>query len=199
MKLVVGLGNPGPRYETTRHNVGFLAVDRIVDRMKADGPFKQARAEVYKKDAFGTKVIIAKPQTFMNNSGQSVQELCSFYKVEPDDLIVLHDEVDLPPLGLKIKTGGGSAGHNGIKSIDQHLGAEGHEYHRIRIGVGKPSASQPGRDTADWVLSAFSQEELNQYDPLFDEIADAVDLCLQGKVKEAMNRFNRKLKSEETP
>jgi PTH1 family peptidyl-tRNA hydrolase len=188
MKLVVALGNPGPKYELTRHNVGWLALDRLIDDWGAKGPAKKERGEAWEATRFGEKVLLVKPQTFMNLSGQCVGPLFHFYKCTPEDLIVLHDEVDLPPMQLKIKTGGGTAGHNGLKSIDAALGAGKNGYHRVRIGVGK----NPERETADHVLGAYSDEELGQLDPVLDRVAQAVDLLLQGKSLEAQNQFNRK-------
>src|SRR5947209_2000372 len=123
MKLVVGLGNPGPRYETTRHNVGFLALDRLVEAWSAQGPKIQNSSEVFTAKVGGEPVLLVKPQTFMNNSGKGVAPLATFYKCAPTDVIVIHDEVDLKPLQIRIKSGGGSGGHNGLKSMDQFLGS----------------------------------------------------------------------------
>jgi PTH1 family peptidyl-tRNA hydrolase len=192
MKIVVGLGNPGAEYETTRHNAGFLAVDRLIDRWKAQGPSKQFHAEVYKADFRGEKTLLVKPQTFMNKSGQSIGEICTFFKVAPADVVVLHDDLDLPSMALRIKTGGGNGGHNGLKSLDAHLGSV--EYHRVRLGIGKPASAENTRtrETVDWVLEPYSQAELDQLDALLDNAAEAVELCIQNQVKEAMNRFNRR-------
>jgi len=194
MKLVVGLGNPGARYEVTRHNVGFLAVDRLIDRWKATGPSTQAKAEIFKATVGSEKTLLAKPQTFMNVSGVSVGELCTFYKIKPEDIIVIHDDLDLPAGSLRIKTGGGNGGHNGLKSIDQHLGNLGLNYHRVRIGIGRPD--HPEYDIADYVLENYSQAELNELDRLLDQVAEAIELCLKNQVKEAMNKFNQRTKNE---
>jgi PTH1 family peptidyl-tRNA hydrolase len=191
MKIIVGLGNPGPKYETTRHNVGFLAVDRLIERWRAPGPSDKYLAEIYSAERKGEKIALVKPQTFMNLSGKSVGPLFGFHKCKPGDMIVIHDEVDLKPLQLRIKTGGGTGGHNGLKSIDQHLGAGNTGYHRVRIGVGKPGPDRPGMDTADWVLGQFSDDELTAIDKLLDRVADAIEMILDGDVNGAMTKFNR--------
>lgn len=190
MKIIVGLGNPGSKYETTRHNVGWLALDRMIEDWKATGPKLQNQAEVWTATIAGEKVLLVKPQTFMNLSGRAVAPLMQFYKCEPSDLIVLHDELDLAPATLKIKTGGGNGGHNGLKSIDECLGSN--EYHRVRIGIGHSRDFNPHMDVADWVLSQFSQNECNDLDPLFDRVRDAAVLVMRGDLKKAMNDFNQK-------
>ena len=191
MKLVIGLGNPGPKYELTRHNVGFLAVDRLMDRWKAQGPTTKNQAEFFTARVNGESVGIVKPQTFMNLSGRSVGPLATFYKCEPSDLIVLHDELDLPPATFKIKTGGGAGGHNGLRSLDECLGAGKTGYHRIRIGVGQPLLPSGKRVAAEkHVLEPFTDEELAHLDTVFNEVADAVELILRGELTRAMNRYN---------
>jgi PTH1 family peptidyl-tRNA hydrolase len=191
MKLVVGLGNPGPKYELTRHNVGFLAVDRLIDRWKAEGPQQRQQAEVYMGRLDGRQVALIKPQTFMNLSGRAVGPLATFYKVDPQDMVVLHDELDLPPFALRIKTGGGPGGHNGIRSLDECLGAGRTGYHRIRIGIGQPLLPSGKRVSAEkHVLESFSDDELSTLNPLLDHVAEAVELVLRGEVTRAMNRFN---------
>lgn len=195
MKLIVGLGNPGLQYETTRHNVGFLLIDRLIDRWRTTGPSIQYQAETWKGALDAEKLLLIKPQTYMNRSGISVGSFVSFFKAKPADLIVIHDDLDLPAMSLRIKTGGGDGGHNGLKSIDQHLSSVGNGYHRIRIGIGRPLPLAPGaptRDIADYVLESYSQPELDLLDPILDQASTAVELCLRGQVKEAMNRFNRK-------
>jgi len=196
MKIVVGLGNPGPSYETTRHNAGFLAVDRLIDRWNAKGPSVREKGFVWEASVAGVKVLIIKPQTFMNVSGRCVAPIVGFFKIDSTDLIVLHDEVDLPTNALRIKTGGGAGGHNGIKSIDESLGAGKNGYHRIRIGVGRPS--HPGMETADHVLAQYSDNELTALDPLLDRIADAVEKILRGDIRGAMTEYNRKDKDQDT-
>jgi PTH1 family peptidyl-tRNA hydrolase len=191
MKVVVGLGNPGPRYETTRHNVGFLALDRLIERWSAQGPQKKHEAEIYTASVKGEKVLLIKPQTFMNLSGKSVAPVMAMHKCEPGDLLVLYDELDLKPRQIRIKTGGGAGGHNGIKSIDASLGALANNYHRLRIGIGHPRAMNLPIGPADYVLQQFSDGELELLDPLFDRIALAAEKVISGDVKAAQTEFNR--------
>jgi PTH1 family peptidyl-tRNA hydrolase len=197
MKMIVGLGNPGPKYETTRHNVGFLALDRLIERWNAQGPNTAYEGEIYTTSVGGEKVLLIKPQTYMNVSGRCVGPLFKFYKCQPTDMIVIHDDLDLNPITLRIKTGGGTGGHNGLKSIDEHLGAALNGYHRIRIGIGHPSkTSAPGaaRAVVDYVLQPFSDAELDNLDPLLDNVAEAVEKILRGDVRGAMTEFNREKK-----
>ena len=163
--LIVGLGNPGAEYAVTRHNVGFMAVDAIVG---AGALWKREKnALTTRTDVAGRAAILAKPQTFMNDSGHAVLALMTFYKIPLENLIVIHDDMDLPNGKLREKTGGGSAGHNGIKSIDA---AVGNEYRRIRIGVGHPRDFENPMDPADWVLGKFSPAQLGEIKTAIDEI-----------------------------
>jgi peptidyl-tRNA hydrolase, PTH1 family len=191
MKLVVGLGNPGPKYETTRHNVGFLAADRLIERWKARGPQTRNSGETYEAEVAGEKVLIVKPQTYMNKSGQCVGPIVQFFKLKPSDVVVLYDELDLKPLTMRIKTGGGAGGHNGIKSLDEGLGLANNGYHRIRIGIGHPRALNLKIQPVDYVLQQFSDQELEWLDPLLDRVAEATERVLSGDVKGAMTEFNR--------
>lgn len=156
MLLVVGLGNPGREYASHRHNVGFMAVDALADEVRAD-PFREkfsgqvARAEIAREQA-----ILLKPMTFMNGSGRSAQPAMAFYKVEPAQLVVIHDELDLPFGTVRLKLGGGHAGHNGLRSIMAHLGTG--DFGRIRIGIGRPPPTFSG-EVADYVLSSFDAIE----------------------------------------
>ncbi len=192
MKLVVGLGNPGPKYETTRHNAGFLALDRLIDRWSARGPTQKYQAELYQAEVKGEKVGLLKPQTFMNLSGRSVGPAFGFYKCAPKDLIVIYDELDLKPLSFRLKQGGGAGGHNGIKSIDESLGAGQTDYLRVRIGIGHPRALNLPIQPVDYVLQQFSDEELRGLDPLLDQVADAVERLITGDVTNAMTQYNRR-------
>jgi PTH1 family peptidyl-tRNA hydrolase len=195
MKIVAGLGNPGPQYETTRHNAGFLAIDRLVEEWRAEGPDKGYEGELYEATVGSEKVLLVKPQTFMNLSGKCIAPLMRFYKLKPEDLIVIHDEVDLKPPSIRIKTGGGSAGNNGIRSIDAALGTP--EYHRVRIGVGKPSPLAQGpRNTADHVLQQFSDEELEALSNTLERVQKAVERMVGGDIEGAMNEYNRKVEGE---
>lgn len=155
MYLLVGLGNPGKVYEDTRHNVGFQAVDAIIGKYRLSAAQKKWESEVYKGDMEeNIPVIVLKPMTFMNNSGVAVQKACQFYKVSPSDIIVFHDELDLTVGTVRVKTGGGNAGHNGLKSIDQHIGKA---YQRVRIGIGHPG--EKGKVTGHVLGRFFTEEE----------------------------------------
>jgi len=186
MKLIVGLGNPGNKYRMTRHNIGFLAVDVLAHRLRAGGPHTKNSAEYFEAEAFNEKILLIKPQTFMNLSGRAVQPFYNFYKLTPHDLIVIHDEIDFEPFSLKIKKGGGAGGHNGIKSIDESLGSDNTGYFRIRLGVGKQG------DPSKYVLSEFPEKDFENLKITLEECADAAELLIQGKDKEAMNKFNQK-------
>lgn len=194
LKIIVGLGNPGKKYETTRHNVGWFALDRLIESLRAVGPKSAHQAEIWTATHAGEKIILVKPQTFMNLSGRAVAPLMQFYKCEPQDLIAVYDEVDLPPSALRIKTGGGSGGHNGIKSLDECLGAV--DYHRVRIGIGHPRDINPNWDVSDWVLGQFSQSECDALDPVLDRVRDAVLLLVEGQSKKAMNLYNASSKED---
>jgi PTH1 family peptidyl-tRNA hydrolase len=195
MKLIVGLGNPGPQYETTRHNVGFLAIDRLVDVFSARGPQKESHGEVFEATIAGEKTLLIKPQTFMNNSGKCVAPIFNFFKCTPEDLVVIHDDLDLHTFALRIKTGGGSGGHNGLKSLDSHLGQENNGYHRLRLGIGRPNPAETQISTIDWVLQPFTDSELTTWDQVFDDVIKVSRLLAESKVTEAMNQFNKKAKT----
>jgi len=163
--LVVGLGNPGNEYNLTRHNVGFMVIDAIAP---ADAVWKkEKKAMTTHFDFDGVRIILAKPQTFMNNSGESVAALMQFYKVPLENLVVIHDDMDLKVGTLREKTGGSSAGHNGIKSIDSHVGSD---YRRIRIGVGHPRDFNSPINPVDWVLGKFDSEQLKQIESVIKTI-----------------------------
>ena len=163
--LVVGLGNPGNEYKLTRHNVGFMAIDAIAP---VDAKWKsEKKALTLRFDFDGVKIILAKPQTFMNNSGESVVQLMQFYKVPLENLVVIHDDMDLKVGTVREKTGGSSAGHNGIKSIDAHCG---NNYRRIRIGIGHPRDFNSPISPVDWVLGKFDDEQLKQIQSAIESI-----------------------------
>ena len=201
MKLIVGLGNPGPQYETSRHNVGFLAVDRLIDVTKASGPVNKAHGLVYQAEWFSEKILLIKPQTFMNLSGKCVGSLFQFYQCKPDDLIVIHDDLDLDPMVLRLKTGGGTGGHNGLKSIDASIGKDNINYHRIRIGIGHPSRmTEPNQRSmtqspSDHVLGLFTDHELAELDSVLDEVVHAAGEILKGQIQSAMTHLHRKSKT----
>lgn len=172
MKLLVGLGNPGSEYEYTRHNIGFMAVEAIAHRHNFSAPKLKFRSEVKEGLVDGQKIIIQKPLTYMNLSGTAVQELCQFYKIPPHDVFVFHDELDLAFGKIKIKQGGGHGGHNGLKSIDSHLG---NNYHRIRLGIGHPGDKSK---VTGYVLGKFTSPERQQTDDFLKHIADTLPLLL---------------------
>lgn len=172
MILLVGLGNPGTEYALTRHNVGFMAVDEIVHRYSFDGWTKKFKGEVCAGSIDGEKVMVLKPHTYMNLSGEAVSAVASFYKIPPEKIYVFHDDMDLPVGRLKVKQGGGSGGHNGIKSIDAHLGQN---YHRVRIGVDKPATRE---QVVSWVLSKFSANDKKTLDELIIKISENIPTLL---------------------
>ena len=172
MKLIVGLGNPGSRYARTRHNAGFLVLDQIAQECGASIGRKMFESEYGEAELFQQAVVFVKPQTFMNVSGRSVRHWLGFYKVPAHDLIVMHDDIDLPRGSVKMRVGGGHGGHNGIRSIIEETGER--DFFRIKLGVGKPvpteNSDERVQSVADWVLSPFSEEELaNLKDTMFKE------------------------------
>jgi peptidyl-tRNA hydrolase, PTH1 family len=185
--LVAGLGNPGREYAATRHNVGFMVADELARRLGGSwrAKFSGDLAEVRLN---GLRLALLKPQTFMNESGRSVGAAARFFKVEPEDLLVVHDEVDLEPGRLQARLGGGLAGHNGLRSVAQHLGTP--EFGRLRIGVGRPERGDP-RPVADFVLSEFAPEL--DVDSLVARAADAVETVATEGLEEAQNRFNERI------
>lgn len=171
MWLFVGLGNPGPGYAGNRHNIGFMAVDTIVHRHRFS-PWKSSRfnGHVAEGSLAGEKVLALKPTTYMNESGNAVGAALRFYKIDPGDVVVFYDEIDLAPGKLRIKRGGGAAGHNGIRSIDAHIGTD---YRRVRLGVGHPGDKSR---VQGWVLGNFSKEDQSWLGPWLDAVADAAPL-----------------------
>jgi len=190
--LIVGLGNPGDEYAATRHNVGFMAVDAIAAHYKLSAPaLRSSKSEGGWKKKFkslltGTGFILLKPLTFMNLSGEAVGEAMRFYQLAPEDVIVFHDDLDLLPGQVKIKQGGGSGGHNGLKSLDAHIGPD---YWRVRIGIGHPCRAEAerrrtgvkGDAVTNYVLGNFAKADKKWLEPLFDALAGEFDLLLKGK------------------
>jgi len=174
MKLLIGLGNPGARYARNRHNVGFMAVDAIANRHVA-GPWRRRfQGEAAEAQIGGQKVLLLRPQTFMNESGRAAGEAARFFKLTPADIVVFHDELDLAPGKVKVKQGGGHAGHNGLKSLTAHCGAE---FWRVRIGIGHPGE----RDKVlGYVLGDFAKADAAWLDPLLDTMAEAVPELVSG-------------------
>lgn len=181
--LVVGLGNPGPRYETTRHNVGFLVADILADRIGTGFKVhKKSGAEVTTGRLGGRSVVLAKPRTYMNESGRHVGPLAKFYSIAPADVVVIHDELDIDFGRIRLKFGGGEGGHNGLRSIASALGTK--DFQRVRIGVGRP----PGRqDPAAYVLENFNSTERRELGVILEQAADATELLLQHGVEAAQN------------
>lgn len=169
MILLVGLGNPGPEYEHNRHNIGFLALDEIARKHRFPAFRQKFQGLIAEGSIGGERVILLKPMTYMNESGRSVSACAQFYKIDVADIIVLHDELDLPPAKLKVKTGGGHAGHNGLRSIEAHMGAG---FHRVRLGIGHPGAKEL---VHNWVLGNFAKADGDWLNDLFDGIAGNAD------------------------
>jgi len=193
MKLIVGLGNPGVEYELTPHNLGFLTVNLLADREKVTVNNRHCRAQTGRMRIGSHDVLLAKPETFMNLSGQAVRELVEKYEVDVSaDLIVVHDELDLPFGTVRIKQRGGTAGHNGLESILGALGTD--EFTRVRMGI---APEHPVRDAAQYVLAQFKKSQYEAVDLLLDSAADAVTAILTDGAQAAMNRFNRR-KLDET-
>lgn len=192
MYLIAGLGNPTSRYEGTRHNVGFETVDRIAAESHIDIRTKKHKA-IYGMGVIGAeKVILAKPQTYMNLSGESIREIASFYKIPAENMIIIHDDIDLPVGQLRIREKGSAGGHNGIKSIISCIGSQ--DFKRIRIGIGsKPE----GWDLADYVLSRYDPDDRKAMDEGQKDAADAVYLMVNGDTAKAMTRYNKKNKKAE--
>ena len=189
MYLVVGLGNPGEEYAGTRHNAGFMVVDRLHHLCQGTPWQKKFRGLMSegRDDAGGGagRFLMLKPLTYMNVSGECARPAADFYKIPPENLVVVHDEMDLPMGTLKVKAGGGHGGHNGLRSLHQHLGPD---YLRVRVGLGKPGGG--GDKVVAHVLSGFSRQERDTMDVTVAEAADAVLLILRAGVQKAMNRFN---------
>ena len=187
MRLVVGLGNPGSRYARNRHNVGFMAVDAIARKHGSPGFRSRFKGELAEGSIGGERVLLLKPQTFMNLSGESVGEAARFFKILPSEIVVIHDEIDLRPGKLRVKLGGGSAGHNGLRSIDGLLGPD---YWRVRIGVGHPGIKEL---VQPYVLQNFSGEELAGWvEPLLGAVAEMVPLLLSGAPDAFMSEVARR-------
>ena len=183
--LVVGLGNPGPGFAGNRHNVGYMVVDLLAERMGARFKAHKARADVVEGRLGDVRVVLAKPRVYMNESGGPVAALRDFFKVPLDRLAVVHDELDLPYGGLRLKLGGGDNGHNGLKSIRRSLGSG--EFNRVRLGIGRP----PGRmDPATFVLRDFGAAERKDLPLEVDRAADAVESLVTDGLEKAQNSFN---------
>ena len=193
IRLVVGLGNPGKDYERTRHNAGFWLVERFATSkgiaLRKDAKFQ---ALVGRVDPAGAWLLM--PQSFMNRSGSAVQMLAGFFKIKPEEILVVHDELDFQPGVARLKQGGGIAGHNGLRDISQRIGS--HDYWRLRLGVGRP---QPGREGADYVLEKPPAEEKSAIDAAIDKALALLPQMLAGDMQTAMNKLHTEEKREDKP
>lgn len=192
MYLIAGLGNPTKEYDRTRHNVGFSVLDVLADKYNIDVSERKHRAYCGKGVIEGQKVLLVKPQTFMNLSGESLRSAVDYYKIAPEDIIVIYDDISLEPGQLRIRLKGSAGGHNGIKNIIAQLGTQ--EFPRIKVGVG---AKPPRMDLADYVLSRFSKGEQELMDEAFREAADAAVMMMTDGAERAMNHYNAKKKAED--
>ncbi len=183
MKIIAGLGNPGAKYEKNRHNIGFMAVDAIHRKGSFTPWSKKFRAEIAEGEIAGEKVLLIKPQTFMNLSGEAVGEAMRFYKLTAGDIIAIHDELDLPAGKVRIKTGGGHGGHNGLRSLDAHCGKE---YKRLRLGIDHPGSKE---QVHNHVLGDFAKADQSWLDDLLDDIGANAALLLEGDGSKFMNKL----------
>lgn len=189
MYLIAGLGNPTREYEKTRHNVGFEAIDILADKAGTTVTEKKHKALYGKGYIGGQKVILAKPQTYMNLSGESIREIADFYKIEPENIIILCDDINLSEGQLRIRLKGSAGGHNGLKNIISHLGTQ--EFPRIRIGVGEKPR---GMDLVDYVLGRFPKEQQAVMEEAYRDAAEAACMMIEDGADAAMNHYNRKNK-----
>ncbi len=185
--IIIGLGNPGKKYARTRHNAGFMAVEELARRCRIDISQEKHQALIGRGRIEDHDVVLAMPQTFMNESGRAAGAILRDSYLNPECLIVIHDELDLPLGAVRVKTGGGHGGHNGLRSLIEVLGTG--EFSRVRIGIGRPA---PGRDAADYVLAPFLPEERSTADDAIRKAADAIMVILTQDMTRAMNQFNQK-------
>ena len=189
MYIIVGLGNPERKYAGTRHNIGFSAITAISDAYSISMDIKKHKAVCGKGMIAGNKVLLAMPQTYMNLSGESVRELVDFYKIDPEEeLIIIYDDIALAPGKLRVRAKGSAGGHNGIKNIIAHLGTQ--QFSRIRIGVGEKPA---GWDLADYVLGHFQKADRELVEEAMDRAVEAIAMMVQGDCAGAMNHYNKKV------
>lgn len=196
MKLIIGLGNPGPEYAKTRHNIGFMAIDQLAQELRADwklwGPSKNC--DLAQASLKGEKVVLLKPLTYMNTSGQAAVAVASFFKILPDEVCVAYDDLDLPFGDVRLRMGGGDGGHNGLKSLTKCLSSSG--YGRIRMGIGRPP--HPGMDPADFVLSSFGTNDWTAVDDMLQRTVGALTAFAAGPeaFTREMNTLNQRKKKE---
>lgn len=185
MKCIVGLGNPGKKYSTTRHNVGFMVIDELLRRHSLDLNKTKFSGNYALERIANQKVLLLEPQTYMNLSGEAIRPLMDYYNVDTDDVVIVYDDLDLPTGKIRLRQKGGPGGHNGIKSTISHLGTK--EFKRIRIGVGRPSTPQP---VIDYVLGSFPKEQEDDVQDSITKAADAFEAWLEKPFIEVMNEFN---------
>jgi PTH1 family peptidyl-tRNA hydrolase len=183
MHLIVGLGNIGEKYELTRHNIGFMVIDEMTKNLTTSNINKSNFNSTLLKSGYN---LFSKPTTYMNNSGLAVGSIKEYYKIENDDIIVIHDDLDLPFGAVKFKIGGGHGGHNGLKSLDSHIGKD---YIRVRIGIGKP---QDKAEVANYVLSNFSKEELNKLEDIIPHTIKAIEALKSEDIDQVKSKFTLK-------
>jgi peptidyl-tRNA hydrolase, PTH1 family len=184
MKIIAGLGNPGPEYKNTRHNIGYLVLEELAARHPLEKQESRFDALIGQVRIKGEKVLLVKPLTYMNLSGRALQPLLHWHKLDLQDFLVVYDDMDLPLGSLRIRPGGGSGGHKGIKSIVERLGSQ--EFARIRLGIGRPT----DREAADWVLGRFSPAEREQMEQAVRKAADAAEKWVEAGLVTAMNTYN---------
>ena len=185
--IIAGLGNPGAQYARTRHNAGFVAIDYIAEKLGVRIDRAKFHALVTEAKIGNVRVLLMKPETFMNNSGVAIGEAAAFYKIAPDHVIVLHDEISFEPGIIRIRRKGSAGGHNGLKSIIAHLASE--DFPRVKIGVGKKPT--PEYDLADWVLSKLTKDGSDAIEERLADISDAVRLIADGKIDDAMQKYSK--------
>lgn len=184
--IIAGLGNPGEQYEFTRHNAGFMVMDTLAERLNVSIKRLKFKSLVADAEISGKRCLLMKPMTYMNNSGQAVKEAMDFYKTDPENVIIIYDDISLEPGNLRIRRKGSDGGHNGIKSIIYLTGSD--VFPRIKIGVGKKP--HPKFDLADWVLSRFRESDMEEINEVREKACDSLELMVSGKTDEAMNKFN---------
>jgi PTH1 family peptidyl-tRNA hydrolase len=189
MKLIIGLGNPGRSYAANRHNIGFICLRHFARSQGIKFDRKKALARIGSGTVEGNKVVLARPQTYMNNSGQSVSRLVRGFKVNPRDLLVIHDDLDLPLAKIRLSSGSGSGGHRGINSVIQELGTR--DFIRLRVGIGRPAQLNPTEDDIiAYVLSDFTPQERKAISPVIPRVSEAILCLLTEGLTPAMNRYN---------
>ncbi len=202
--LIVGLGNPGPKYHETRHNFGFMVIDRILElgekrkSMRLGALDESGDYELWKANLAGTACLLCKPMTYMNLSGKAVSKICGRHNIPAENVVVLHDELDLPTGRMKLKKGGSNNGHRGLESIQQDLNSAG--FLRLRLGIGRPP--EPHREISDWVLDTFSTREQVMLPEIIEAAIKGIDLCLRrgmGQAQQFIHRFEPEIACQEKP